>query len=55
MPSFGTLGLEQLTPALIQRWLVAHKIEHDARRRITLRTRRCDLHSRTPSDCNYSR
>lgn len=36
VPAFGTLRLEQLTPALIQRWLVDHKTAHGARRRITL-------------------
>jgi integrase len=35
-PAFGTLRLEQLTPQLIQRWLLDHKTEHGARRRITL-------------------
>jgi integrase len=36
VPAFGKLRLEQLTPAAVQRWLVQHKTEHGARRRITL-------------------
>jgi integrase len=36
VPAFGTLRLEQLTPATVQRWLTEHKTEHGARRRITL-------------------
>jgi integrase len=36
VPAFGPLRLEQLTPALIQKWLTTHKTEHGARRRITL-------------------
>jgi integrase len=35
-PTFGTLRLEQLSPAIIQRWLVQQKDAHGARRRITL-------------------
>lgn len=35
-PAFGSLRLEQLSPALVQRWLVQHKTDHGARRRITL-------------------
>ncbi len=35
-PAFGKLRLEQLSPALVQRWLLQHKTEHGARRRITL-------------------
>lgn len=35
-PAFGALRLEQLTPALVQRWLLQHKTEHGARRRIVL-------------------
>jgi len=35
-PAFGQLRLEQLSPALVQRWLTLHKVEHGARRRITL-------------------
>lgn len=34
--AFGALRLEQLTPQVVQRWLLAHKREHGARRRITL-------------------
>jgi integrase len=34
VPAFGTLRLEQLTPAVVQRWLLEHKREHGARRRI---------------------
>jgi integrase len=36
VPAFGPLRLEQLTPAAVQRWLLDHKSEHGARRRITL-------------------
>lgn len=36
VPAFGTLRLEQLTPPVIQRWLVEHKTASGARRRITL-------------------
>ena len=36
VPTFGALRLEQLTPALIQRWLTQHKTAHGARRRISL-------------------
>jgi integrase len=36
VPAFGRLRLEQLTPAVIQKWLTTHKTEHGARRRITL-------------------
>lgn len=36
VPAFGTLRLEQLTPAIVQRWLLQHKTEHGARRRIAL-------------------
>lgn len=36
VPSFGKLRLEQLTPMVVQRWLTDHKVEHGARRRITL-------------------
>lgn len=36
VPAFGTLRLEQLTPQALQRWLLQHKTEHGARRRITL-------------------
>lgn len=36
VPAFGTRRLEQLTPAMVQRWLVDQKKEHGARRRITL-------------------
>ena len=36
VPAFGNLRLEQLTPQLIQRWLLRHKAEHGARRRISL-------------------
>lgn len=36
VPSFGKLRLEQLTPMVVQRWLTGHKVEHGARRRITL-------------------
>jgi integrase len=35
-PAFGPLRLEQLSPAIVQRWLVQHKTEHGARRRIAL-------------------
>ena len=35
-PAFGQLRLEQLSPALVQRWLTLHKVEHGARRRISL-------------------
>lgn len=35
-PAFGTLRLEQLSPAIVQRWLVDHKTQHGARRRIAL-------------------
>lgn len=35
-PAFGTMRLEQLSPAAVQRWLVQHRTEHGARRRITL-------------------
>jgi len=36
VPAFGALRLEQLTPAIVQRWLTQHKMEHGARRRIAL-------------------
>jgi integrase len=36
VPAFGRLRLEQLTPLVVQRWLLQHKTEHGARRRITL-------------------
>ena len=36
VPAFGPYRLEQLTPAVIQQWLVDHKKAHGARRRITL-------------------
>jgi len=36
VPAFGSLRLEQLTPQRIQRWLLRHKAEHGARRRISL-------------------
>lgn len=36
VPAFGTLRLEQLSPQLIQRWLLRQKAEHGARRRIAL-------------------
>jgi integrase len=36
VPAFGSLRLEQLTPQIVQRWLVQHKTAHGARRRITL-------------------
>ncbi len=36
VPPFGPLRLEQLTPSVIQSWLVAAKTEHGARRRIEL-------------------
>jgi integrase len=36
VPAFGPLRLEQLSPLAIQRWLTQHKIEHGARRRVTL-------------------
>jgi integrase len=36
VPTFGPLRLEQLSPQVIQRWLVQHKTEHGARRRIVL-------------------
>lgn len=36
VPAFGTLRLEQLSPAIVQRWLTQHKKEHGAKRRITL-------------------
>jgi integrase len=36
VPAFGPLRVEQLTPAVIQRWLTAHKAEHGARRRIVI-------------------
>ena len=36
VPAFGTLRLEHLTPAIVQRWLLDHKQAHGARRRITL-------------------
>ncbi len=36
MPAFGPQRLEQLSPAIVQRWLVQHKTAHGARRRITL-------------------
>jgi integrase len=35
-PTFGSLRLEQLSPLVVQRWLTRHKVEHGARRRITL-------------------
>ena len=35
-PAFGTLRLEQLTPAKVQAWLTSHKKEHGPRRRIEL-------------------
>ena len=35
-PAFGPIRLEQLTPQAVQRWLVQHKTDHGARRRITL-------------------
>ena len=35
-PAFGPMRLEQLTPAIVQRWLLQHKEAHGARRRITL-------------------
>jgi len=31
VPAFGPLRLEQLTPALIQRWLTDQKEQHGAR------------------------
>jgi integrase len=34
--AFGSLRLEQLTPAVVQRWLLSQKKDHGARRRITL-------------------
>jgi integrase len=34
--AFGTVRLEQLSPAMVQRWLTSHKQEHGARRRIVL-------------------
>ena len=36
VPAFGTLRLEQLSPAIVQRWLRDHKEASGARRRITL-------------------
>lgn len=36
VPVFGPLRLESVTPQLIQRWLVQHKQQHGARRRIEL-------------------
>jgi integrase len=36
VPAFGSLRLEQLSPQIIQRWLVDHKTAHGARRRIAL-------------------
>lgn len=36
VPAFGALRLEQLTPAVVQRWLNDQKRDHGARRRITL-------------------
>lgn len=36
VPAFGVLRLEQLTPAVVQRWLNDQKKDHGARRRITL-------------------
>lgn len=35
-PAFGSLRLEQLSPAVVQRWLTQQKKDHGARRRITL-------------------
>ena len=35
-PAFGPLRLEQLSPIVVQRWLMEHKKAHGARRRITL-------------------
>jgi len=36
VPAFGSLRLEQLTPAKVQSWLTEHKQSHGARRRIEL-------------------
>jgi integrase len=36
VPVFGPLRIESLTPQLIQRWLLQHKQQHGARRRIEL-------------------
>jgi len=36
VPAVGPLRLEQLSPRLVQRWLMDHKEQHGARRRITL-------------------
>src|ERR1700759_97745 len=36
VPRFGNRCLEPLTPAAVQRWLIAHKTEDGARRRIEL-------------------
>jgi integrase len=36
VPAFGTLRLEQLSPATVQRWLTQQKEEHGARRRVSL-------------------
>lgn len=35
-PAFGPIRLEQVTPALVQRWLNDHKDAHGARRRVEL-------------------
>src|SRR5690349_12711689 len=35
-PAFGTLRVEQLSPAIVQRWLTQQKEAHGARRRIAL-------------------
>ena len=36
VPAFGSLRVEQLSPQMVQRWLLQHKTDHGARRRITL-------------------
>jgi len=36
VPAFGPLRLEQLSPRIVQRWLLQHKTAHGARRRIEL-------------------
>ncbi len=36
VPAFGALRLEQLTPAIVQRWLLEQKTQHGARRRVVL-------------------
>lgn len=36
VPAFGPLRLEQLSPAIVQRWLTQHKTKHGARRRVAL-------------------